>query len=717
MKLLDKIKSFFIKNKPNIDDKNTNITLFDINDISLPLFNDLNDNDKKKVLKYKKELDINNLEQVIKYNQDITLEGENITNLFIKYLYELNEITNKYGKTIDELNEESVNLAIKNFKLIVLKEKLEYLRHDSYLKTIAVDIVNHEYKNRKHEFIELFSHAARIKRNSQLKSIEELETRSKITIKALEQQLMAMSNAIINNNIMINQIDIYNNLTDNVDNKKIIKKIYKKKIDFYKKINHYLDDIKLPVRELDLSFSNNKDEMIIMKLIAVIELKIDKYKLEHKNEFEIDFYDGLNHLELTLMRVVIKNELKNKEILEEINHLCILYQVFKEYIEKSDIERLYRLKFPRVTFNINSLKEVIIPETKEELDVYKKIISEKLALIQKRFSPKLLKILKKYFYNNGYDYEKILNNSFLLALLLAFDKKNGLKKFFTEYKFDHIACHDNVNLHENIFDWDSELSLETICRIMQVEKNLNNRKEFPPFFELYNFCNNYIEVFNKHELYKYSLPEGINSIEYNNYGGMTDSLIHEIRNNSSGKTIIFPSSLWYLSGSIFGDISIKDIKLNERIIAIGPVVFVNQILKNVTFPASLTSIECNSFNYKEIENLTFIDFKNSKLLYNLLFSEEDKYKQVLFNLYTCAYDKNIGVYMAPYISRLILTDNDSNEFTIYDDDLEFKDTTHKREVTLSMDDVKYIREHLIKVIKEKTGFDFKECNKEKSLKK
>lgn len=252
---------------------------------------------------------------------------------------------------------------------------------------------------------------------------------------------------------------------------------------------------------------------------------------------------------------------------------------------------------------------------------------------------------------------------------------------------------------------------------MQVEKNLNNRKEFPPFFELYNFCNNYIEVFNKHELYKYSLPEGINSIEYNNYGGMTDSLIHEIRNNSSGKTIIFPSSLWYLSGSIFGDISIKDIKLNERIISIGPVVFVNQILKNVTFPSSLESIEGNSFNYKEIENLTFIDFKNSKLLYNLLFSEEDKYKQVLFNLYTCAYDKNIGVYMEPHIWHLRLTDNDSNEFIIYDDDLEFKDTTGKREVTLSMDDIPYIREHLIKVIKEETGFDFKECNKEKSLKK
>ncbi len=483
------------------------------------------------------------------------------------------------------------------------------------------------------------------------------------------------------------------------------------------------------MRELDLSFSNNKDEMIIMKLIAVIELKIDKYKLEHKNEFEIDFYDGLNNLELTLMRVVIKNELKNKEILEEINHLCILYQVFKEYIEKSDIERLYRLKFPRVTFNINSLKEVIIPETKEELDVYKKIISEKLALIQKGVSfgiinienkriilPKLLKILKKYFYNNGYDYEKILNNSFLLALLLAFNRINGLKKFFTEYKFDHMTCHDIVDLQENIFDWDSELSLETICRIMQVEKKLNNRKEFPPFFELYNFCNNYIREFDDLPTNKYVLPSGISSIEYGIYDSL-NPLIREIREKSRDKIVFFPPSLWWISGSIFGNTPIKSIILNEGITYIGPVVFVNQILKNVTFPASLTSIECNSFNYKEIENLTFLDFKNSKLLYNLLFSEEDKYKQVLFNLYTCAYDKNIGVYMAPYISRLILTDNDSNEFIIYDSDLEFKDTTGKREVTLSMDDIPYIREHLIKVIKEETGFDFKECNKEKSLKK
>lgn len=737
MKLLDKIKSFFIKNKPNIDDKNTNITLFDINDISLPLFNDLNDNDKKKVLKYKKKLDINNLEQIIKYNQDITLEGENITNLFIKYLYELNEITNKYGKTIDELNEESVNLAIKNFKLVVLKEELEKLRYDSYIKTIAVDIVNNEYKNRKHEFIELFSHAARIKRKNQLKSIDELETRSKITIKTLEQQLMAMTNAIINNNVIVNQVDIYNQLSNKIDDEDKMFEIYRKKLDFYMKVNISLFNSNLPTAQLGLYVYNATIyEDRIIKLMAYIELEIDKYVLLNKEKINNTFLENLVNIEL------INNEISMKEqyndLLKIINYLSILSQLFNEYVDKELIDRLYEYKFYLLTIDINSSKVGITPETKEEFEVYKNIISETIKKVQSGNardilelkynrcpSKPILNILKEYFYKNDYDYEKILNNNFLLALLLAFDKKKGLKDFFAEYKLDHFSCHDNVNLEEDIFDWDCELSLETICRIMQVEKELYKRKEFPPFFELFRYCNKYykyIEGFYEDRINSsrnnYILPDGICSIEYSNYDGLkNNALINKLRENSSGKTIIFPSSLWYLSGSIFGDISIKDIKLNEGITYIGPIVFINQNLKNVVFPSSLESIEGNSFDYEKIENLTFIDFKNSKLLYNLLFSEEDKYKQVLFNLYTCAYDKNIGVYMAPYISRLILTDNDSNEFIIYDDDLEFKDTTHKREVTLSMDDVKYIREHLIKVIKEKTGFDFKECNKEKSLKK
>ena len=739
MNIVNIIKKLFIKKQ--FEDKviDTNIALFDINDISLPLFNDLNDNDKKKVIKYKKELDINNLEQVIKYNQDITLEGENITNLFIKYLYELNEITNKYGKTIDELNEESVNLAIKNFKLIVLKEKIEYLRHDSYLKTIAIDIFNNEYKNRKHEFIELFSHAARIKRKNQLKSIEELEIRSKITIKTLEQQLIAMSNAIINNNIMINQIDIYNQLINQIDDEDNLSKIYEKKLDFYTKVNISLFNSILPTGELGLYVFNATiygDRII--KLMAYIELEIDKYVLLNKEKINDAFLKLLTNIESVHSKNLIKNEYNN--LLKKINYLSVLIQIFNENIDKELIDRLYEYKFYLLTIDINSSKVGITPETKEELEIYKNIISEKIKKVQSGNardilelkynrcpSKPILNILKEYFYKNDYDYdyEKILNNNFLLALLLAFDKKKGLKDFFTEYNLDHFACHDNVNLEEDIFDWDSELSLETICRIMQVEKEFNKRKEFPPFFELFRYCNKYckyIEGFYEDRIiflrYRYTLPDGICSIEYSNYDCLKiNPLIRKIRENSSEKIIFFPSSIWRLSGSIFGDTSIKGITLNEGINSIGPVVFVNQTLKYVTFPSSLESIEANSFDYQKIEDLTFLDFKNSKLLYNLLFSEEDKFIQILFNLYTCGYDKNIGIFLTPFISRLILTDKDSNEFIFYGDDLEFNSVLNKGEISLSMDDVKYIREHLIKVIKEKTGFDFKECKKEKSLKK
>ena len=740
MKLLDKIKSFFIKNKPNIDDKNTNITLFDINDISLPLFNDLNDNDKKKVLKYKKELDINNLEQVIKYNQDITLEGENITNLFIKYLYELNEITNKYGKTIDELNEESVNLAIKNCKLIVLKEKLEELRYNSYLKTIAVDIVNHEYKNRKHEFIELFSHAARIKRKNQLKSIEELETRSKITIKTLEQQLMAMTNAIINNNIMINQIDIYNQLINQIDDEDNLSKIYEKKLDFYTKVNMYLFNSNLPTGELGLYVFNitNYGDRII-KLMAYIELEIDKYVLLNKDKINDIFFQKLKEIESAIQMKTIKQQ--RKTLIEKINYLSILAQIFNDYIDKNYINNLYMYKFNILTNNINSSREIIVPETKEELEVYKDILSKKISKIQNgdakelyklyKFEyrnrlKKLLKILNKYFNKNGYNYEEILKDNFLLALLLAFDKKNGLENYYNEKKVSSDYYTRLCNFHEDIFKWEKSLPLKIVCDVVNEEKDglmILVDKDFELALELYNYCSDnmdidfYVDDIHNQYQYKYILPEGISEIKYDNCGVITDLLLNKIRLNSDGKNIVFPSSLKSLSGCIFGNIYIRSIELNQGITSIGPVVFANQILKNVTFPSSLELIEGNSFNYKEIENLTFIDFKNSKLLYNLLFSEEDKYKQVLFNLYTCAYDKNIGVYMEPHIWHLRLTDNDSNEFIIYDSDLEFKDTTGKREVTLSMDDIPYIREHLIKVIKEETGFDFKECNKEKSLKK
>ena len=739
MNIINIIKKVFIKKQ--IEDKNvgTNITLFDVNDIDLPSFNQLNDDDKKKVLKYKQQIDINNLEQIIKYNQDITTKGENITNLFIKYLYELNEITNKYGKTIDELNEEKVNLAINNFKLIILKEKLEDLRHDSYLKAIAIDSVNNEYKNRKHEFVELFSHAARIKRKNQLKSLEELETRSKITIKTLEQQLMAMSNAIINNNTMINQIDICNDLSNKIKNS-VRKEICQKKLDFYKKVNHYLFDYKLETDLLDIKMGTYViKETQILKLIASIELEIDKYVLKNKNKINDMFFWELKEIESAIqMETIIQ---RKQTLIEKINYLSVLAQIFNDYIHKKYINNLYEYKFNILTIDINSSKVNIIPETKEEFEVYKDILSKKFSQIQKGDAIQLfelkrnnrlqsiLKILNKYFNKNGFNYEDILKDNFLLALLLAFDKKMGLKKFFNERKISHDYYKFLCSFHEDIFKWKESLPLNVVCEIVNEEKKSRKvlfpvvDKVFELALDLYNYCYSnskfidffYVDDMYDQLLYKYTLPEGISEIKYDNSSVITDSLLYKIRQNSSGKKIVFPSSLKSLSGCIFGYISIRSIELNQGIISIGPVVFVNQILKEITFPSSLESIEGNSFDYKKIENITFLDFKNSKLLYNLLFSEEEKYKQALFNLFTCSYISTRGILITPRIHNLILNDNDSN-VNIYRHQIEFKDTTGKREITLSINDIPYIREHLIETIREKTGFDYKECNKEKNKK-
>ena len=61
MNLVNIIKKIFIKKQ--VEDKviDTNIALFDISDIDLPSFKDLNEENKGKILQYQKEINVNKL--------------------------------------------------------------------------------------------------------------------------------------------------------------------------------------------------------------------------------------------------------------------------------------------------------------------------------------------------------------------------------------------------------------------------------------------------------------------------------------------------------------------------------------------------------------------------------------------------------------------------------------------------------------------------------
>ena len=754
MNLINIIKKLFIKKQ--FDDKvvDTNITLFDISNIDLPSFKNLNEKDKNKVLKYKKELDINNLEKIIKYNQDITLEGENITNLFIKYLYELNEITNKYGKTIDELNEESVNLAIKNFKLIVLKEKLEYLRHDSYLKTIAIDIVNNEYKSRKHEFVELFSHAARIKRKNQLKSIEELEIRSKITIKTLEQQLIAMSNAINNNNTMINLINIYDNLTDKVNNIEYREKLYNKKLEYFIKINKYcLQNSLQNIDKLQCllnDFCCDKEQEILF-LIAKIDLDIDKFTYSNKNYLIQQFRNGLEELEIINITKENKYSLLNQiekieliinmlhEFITETEREIVIPYFDKNLIYKNELRKLYEIKFNVLTTDINEFRySPITSENGYEYEIYKSIISDKIRKINngktvetKRFKEqgmfkKLINIFNKELFPSlsiELKLETILSSGYLIGFIISFEKENGLDNFFKEYTLSKNYYKDWIKLYPNIILEDS-LSLDCICTFVEYELETKEINKYPNIYKLYKLIKEVENNNQENNIYK--LPEGIK--ELNGYWGQMTSynmssykylILKIIREKAKDRKIIFPSSLRKITGDIFANTpldsyNIKDVVLNEGLEIIGPEVFDRQNIENVVIPPSVKEISDNSFYYSKIKDLEFTNFKESKLLYNLLYNNNVPYRELFFKLFNCDINFNIK----PNFYKIYLIDENGKKYIIYKNELEFKSviSSNKGLSEVYWNDIPNIRSNFIRLIAQKTKSNFKEYNKDKCLK-
>lgn len=749
MNIINKVKKLFVKNKI-IDNNTTNIVLFDINDIKLPSFKELNDKDKEKVLKYKKEFDVDNLENVIKYNQDTAKIGENITNLFIKYLYELYEITNKYNKTIDELNDESINLAIKNIKLIVLKKELEELKYDACLKTIALNDINNNYKNRKHEFLELFSNAARIKRNMKLKSLNDLETRCKITVKTIEQQLIAMSNAINNNNTMINLINIYNNLTDKVNNIEYRENFYNKKLEYFIKLNKYcLQNSLQNIDKLQWLLNNfcSEKEQEILFLIAKIDLDIDKFTYSNKNYLIQQFRNELEELEnihifkenkYSLLTQIEKIELTSNmlhEFISETEREIIIPYFDKDLIYKNELRKLYEIKFNVLTIDINEFGySPITSENSYEYEIYKSIISDKIRKINngetveaKRFKEqgmfkKLINIFNKELISPSLSMklkkEIILKSGYLISLILSFEKENGLDNFFKEYTLSKNYYKDWIKLYPNIILEDS-LSLDSICTFVEYELETKEINKYPNIYNLYKLIKQ-IEK-NNHENNVYKLPEGIKEIngDYGYMSSLTYPLLKIIKEKAKDKKIIFPSSLRKITGDIFANTpnsyNIKGVVLNEGLEIIGPEVFDRQNIENVVIPPSVKEISNNSFNYSEIKDLEFIDFKESKLLHNLLYNNNVPYRELFFYLFNCDINFNIKT----KFHKVYLIDENGKKYIIYKNELEFKSviSSDKGLSEVYWHDIPNIRSNFIRVIKQKTGFEFKEYQKQKILKK
>ena len=703
MNFIDRLKKLFRNKQEAVQETSTTLSLYDVSDIILPDYNNLSNEDKEKVLEYKNNINIENLENIINYDKYISLEGQNLSNTLIKYLDELNEVTIS-NKKEEELQELYINTSIKNMKIEIIKEKIEKLLYESYLRTIAIEQYKEEYLKKENKFIEIFSRAARIKKNMEIRSIDEAETRSKINIKTLEQQYKAISNAISNNNSLVDRMEIYNKLKNDVIQDNFRRTIYTQKLEYYV-------DVK---KSLQVNFSKLSNiskllklvitpeiEKEILKKLAITELELEEFILNDNGKKISELFEKIGEYHNNYDIEITKDNYN--ALYEETEKYKVYIKALKEAINNENeidylSQILYNLRFKLLTFDINNQNSINSKFTMfekndiyHELDYYKNIVSNMINKIYQGESEetekfksnnslgKVIKLLNEYLKeNNKFNLNKILFARDLLALVISLQENNGLEKLFMDYKTIFSYQKDSVRV-----------PYYTLYALYEAQ-----RRDKPLFYDLYKLYQK--TIFSD----IYYIPPGIIELDEKEIPELT----YNIRKDSDGKLIIFPSTLELIDGDIFALSRLRNIFLNQGLKYIGQDVFKKQYLTKVSFPASVEKIEDTSFNFNTIREIEFQDFKNSRLLYNLLYSNNEWVKVLIHKMFYKVNTEEYQSYIYISLNGIILKDN-VNCYILNKDEISRCINSNIGSFRLYEEKIQY---NLSKLIEQKTGINIKE---------
>ena len=318
----------------------------------------------------------------------------------------------------------------------------------------------------------------------------------------------------------------------------------------------------------------------------------------------------------------LKEELNNINSLEEIEKLekkyYLYYEFGKNLVTINELKELYTIKFKILTNGlVGTIQPFILYRNieKQELEVYKEIISQKInallkgnneylkEIFKKDYPKALLEITKQLKSRNEYNPESILRNRYQLNLLLATEVDNGISLFFTNYKI-YATDYEELQIYRSVFDWEKEIPLETIFRLEKINK-IKNR---PLLYDLYVKNN---PVF-KENYYLFNGVKGIKSRE--TYGWTTEYLLKAIKKEATGKNVIMPNSLKKYEFNLFKDTIIKGIIFPEGFAELNNEVLANNKLTYVSLPSTFTTIKGIVYGY--IDTIVFTNFRKSNILWN-----------------------------------------------------------------------------------------------------
>jgi len=562
---------------------------------------------------------------------------------------------------------------------------------------------------------------------------------------------------------------------------------------------------KLNTIDEDYKLSAEENEIIDKKIDDIFSLATNVIKdLDKSNyqgiiglialERQLETY-AYNHKELAKLlkeSVEIYSIFEPHQLLEKEDDIKLIesyYRIFNEYgrniISDDDLYNLYKLKFKFLTRNIHDYdKQIITAKTTfKELESYKKIIMQMIHEI----STNRNEVISSFFENNfiGLRYSKIINymklilkdgeeqfnpdkiikDKFLFNILLCFCNPTELGAFFKNYKVDpfhdYIKTSDGeytylyltTNYHFNIFQYDNELSLETIFQIDNINKAISKKDSSIKYMEQFKDKKydrlRYLKMIYLHVgdsrydfllppdgnsndfilrdiLPAFKFPEGIKRISDFAFPKDKKDILFwkEIIEKMQEKVVYLPNSLKMIDGSVFANAQIKGIVLNEGLLYLDMTAFSNLQLDSIIIPSSVKKIYVSNY-FGGINNIIFNDFKNSKAL-----NDNEKLSEFISFLIKIIPPNKKQLYFKFYfrfekMQYIILMDENNEEIKI--DLKEFEShpiflskngITHLDElIGMTEDDIKIIIvERFKEEILKKTGYSLGESN-QRTLKK
>jgi len=260
----------------------------------------------------------------------------------------------------------------------------------------------------------------------------------------------------------------------------------------------------------------------------------------------------------------------------------------------------------------------------------------------------MIKVLKDG--NKQFNSDKIISDKFLLSLLLIFNNPDYLNNFFKTYKISPkftikstYAMQDLqciTGLHESLFNWEDNLTLDTIFKIDNINERLAKVKDSVDYIMNYlNFDRivylkklyllthepeyDFVKRFSEYDPFigeyymckDFYLPEGLKSIS-TKYGPDSDSLfLKTLMENVESSTVYFPNSLLEVHDDIFIGNKVRYIKLNQGLQYLDLAIFKKQDITKISIPSTVNTI--NGSLPKQIDTIEFQNFKESNILFNV----------------------------------------------------------------------------------------------------